>query len=299
MRRYGGDIIWKSTAKQLNGANGGVPGVTEPSFAATLAARLARSLGLAALAVMAAVATAAAQQGGPVAQDLGGLTLTPPAERPAATLFDWSWTEPGNSKDAAVTLSHFTPRLSGLALSLPDGQGGLGPSGSGDSGSGVGFDYKAGTISGNDVAVTVGAGFASRSAPSLGFTEPLRYDTAGLGGRVRISRVSLGSALLGTRASRLTAGPGSSGISGGYDLDLSYSFQAGTLSLQRSVGASEEVLGQRPDRGHDTVALSGRYLAGPSLDMTAWVGFSGANDRGAVQSEFDGWALVTGLHLSF
>jgi len=181
---------------------------------------LARSLALALAALLLAAGTAAAQGAKTGAMADGGLVLTPPAGRPAATLFDWSWTEPGDSRDGSVTLTQFTPRMTGLALGLTGGSAGLGR-GSGASGSGVGLNYRPGTIAGQDIAVTVGAGFASQKAPGLGFSEPLTYNTAGFGGRVRIARISLGSAFLGTRASWAGTGPGLAGINGGYNLDLS------------------------------------------------------------------------------
>ena len=250
-----------------------------------------QTLSLAALLLAAAMGTAQAQQSGPVTLEEGGLMLRP-SDPPAAAFFDWSWTGPGKdgADDAPFVLRHFTPRDSGTALGF-DGR-------TGGSAAGAGLDYRAGRIAGQDIAFTIGAGVASRDTATSGFSESPAGGSGGLSGRVRISRVSLGSAVAGTLASR-AAGEAPGKIAGGYDLDLSYSFDAGSLSLQRSAGSGDRIVAPWPDRGHETTAVSGRYLAGPGLDMTAWLGFSGADRPGAVQSEFNGWALLTGLRLSF
>jgi hypothetical protein len=247
----------------------------------------------------------AAAEGLGTGKSKDSLDLAAPSEG-SARIFDWSWLDDGKAaktdsfravsgpSDSPITLSHFTPRLTGLSLTLP---GAPGPS-LGDKGSGGGLDYRPGSIGGQDIAVTVGGGFTSRQGVSLDFSEPLTYDTAGLGGRVRISRVSLGSAVFNTRASRLANGaPGD--VGSGYDLDLSYSFEEGSVSLQRFVGVGQETFEHAPDRDHQSVAVTGHYLVGPSLDMTAWLGYGNATSNGSLQSEFDGWALLTGFHLSF
>ena len=265
-------------------------------------ARARRISWLAALPVIfAAVPAAAADLGGssqPLA-DRGGLLLSPATDE-SPQLFDWARSDPAVSGgDAIVTLDHFTPRLSGLALTLPDPAEGGRRAGlrAGTSGSGAGLDLHPGLLAGQDVSVTIGTGYSSQRGPSLGSADAMTFDTAGIGGRVRISRVSLGSAVFGTRASRFGAGPGVNGTAGAFDLDVSYSFDSGSLSLQHFIGMGEERPG--PGRDRDIVALSGRYLLGHSLDMTAWVGRGGAGEPQAVQSDFDGWAMLTGLRLSF
>lgn len=254
--------------------------------------------------VLAAVTAEAGDLEGPgnPSYDALGLTLSPAENRPA-TFFDWSADPESTGGDTIFTLDHFTPRLSGLALTLPDPSGGTRRPGlrAGTSASGAGLDFRPGSLRGQDILVTIGTGFSSEKAPALRSGDAMTFDTAGMGARVRIARVSLGSAVFGTKAIRFGAGPGLAGNSGGFDFDLSYSFDAGSLSLQHFIGLGQERVGQGPGQTHDrdVVAVSGRYLLGPSVDMTAWVGHGGAGEPQAVQSDFDGWAMLTGLRLSF
>ena len=231
--------------------------------------------------------------------DPRGLLSEPPEASGRA--FNWSHAAQAPEGNGTFTLDHFTPRLSGLALTLPDPGDGTHRAGlsGGGSAAGAGLDFHPGSLAGQDISVTIGSGFASERAPSLGAADAVTLNTAGAGARIRISRVSLGSAVFGTRAARFSAAPGVAATAGGYDLDLSYSFDAGSLSLQHSAGMGGHGAGFGQLRQRDIDALSGRYLLGPSLDMTGWVGHGGAGDSQPLQSDFEGWAMLTGLRLSF
>jgi hypothetical protein len=230
----------------------------------------------AALAVAALPASAGeAKLGGPA----DGV-LPRPADDSKA-LFDWSWANPDAS-------GQFTPRLSGLALTWPGGAGddALG------SGAGLGVPRAFGFF-GEDVGFSLGAGVARPGDAAL--LGPGSADQAGVGGRVKIRSVSLGGAFIETRETG--AWGEARRMSGGHDIDLSYSFSAGSVSLSHSSGP--DMLRPFADQDHDTVALSGRYLVGPGLDMTAALALGGTGANDPVQSAFDGYALTAGLRLSF
>ena len=226
--------------------------------------------------------------------------LSEPSAGASGQAFNWSRAA-GAPDGEAFTLDHFTPRMSGLALTLPEPGDGSHRAGlrGGSSAAGAGVDFHPGSIAGQAISVTIGSGFASERAPSLGAADAVTLNTAGAGARIRISRVSLGSAVFGTRAARFSAGPGAAEAAGGYDLDFSYSFDAGSLSLQHSAGMGGQGEGFGQLRQRDVDALSGRYLLGPSLDMTGWIGHGGAGDSQPLQADFEGWAMLTGLRLSF
>lgn len=300
LRRNRADTMWKSKPKQLDGEGQALELRRAKSAWAGL---VRRSSWLASLAVMLTALPAAAAELSRSAEPLtdpSGLLSSPPLEA-SGPVFNWSHATAAPGGNGTFTLDHFTPRMSGLALTLPDPGDGTHRAGlrGGSSAAGAGLDIHRGFLAGQDISVTIGSGFASERAPSLDAADAMTLDTAGAGARVRISRVSLGSAVFGTRATRFSARPGAAETSGGYDLDLSYSFDTGSLSLQHSAGMGGQGSGFGQVHQRDMDALAGRYLLGPSLDMTAWVGHGGTGDSQPLQPDFEGWAMLTGLRLSF
>lgn len=180
-----------------------------------------------------------------------------------------------------------TPRLSGLSLTDPKANG---------DGAGFGLGTpRAFDLLGADVGVSVGAGVSPRNhrpAPELSSA----FDQAGFGGRVSLDEFSLGGAFIGSRPGpALRFGPPGN-FAGGHDIDLSYAFDSGSVSLSHTQGA--DVLGLS-EPGGEQVALTGRYLLGHNLDMTALFALEGAGDRDPAETALDGFALRAGFRLSF
>lgn len=180
------------------------------------------------------------------------------------------------------------PRLSGLTLTFPDGNGS-------ETGAGIGLGApRAFGVMGEDVGLSVGAGVSPRShapAPDLASA----FDQAGVAGRVMFSRFSLGGAYIGSRQNA-AQGFGPPVFVGGHDFDLSYSFDSGSVSLAHTEGA--DLLGLNQPGGR-SVALTGHYLLGHNMDMTALFALEGSDGDDPIQAALAGFALRAGLRLSF
>jgi hypothetical protein len=233
----------------------------------------------------------------------------PSEDAEAAALWPWSL-DPSASLalfgEPGAGLAHFTPRLG----SAPLGRAPLGhdpasarlrlrgtAGGAGDGGRGIALSY-AQPLGGpaESLALSLSAGFASRNT-GLGVASAMS-DTLGVSGRIGVAGFSLGGAVSGTRLSGRDTGLVSE--AGGYDLDLSYSFGSGALSLSHFRGIGVNAFGRPADDPFETVSLTGRYAIDPGLDMTALLAYSdrGDDDPEAVFGN-DGWALLTGFRLSF
>lgn len=194
-----------------------------------------------------------------------------------------SWGPAGQPAEASP------PRLSGLTLTFPDGNGG-------ETGAGIALGApRAFGVMGEDVGLSVAAGVSPRShapAPDLASA----FDQAGVAGRVMFSRFSLGGAYIGSRQNAAqTFGPPPAFV-GGHDFDLSYSFDSGSVSLAHTEGA--DLLGLNQPGGR-SVALTGHYLLGHNMDMTALFALEGSDGDDPIQAALAGFALRAGLRLSF
>ena len=118
--------------------------------------------------------------------------------------------------------------------------------------------------------------------------------------RLALARLSLGGAVRRAADRNLAAAllPGRDGF--GYDLDVSYSFESGSLTLSRFYGSEDNFLLRSGSEPHERLSLSGRYLVGPGFNLTAALAFSGATKPSSASDQTqDGWALLTGLRLLF
>jgi hypothetical protein len=127
-----------------------------------------------------------------------------------------------------------------------------------------------------------------------------RRDTTTVSARLALARLSLGGAMRRAADRDVAAAllPGRNGF--GYDFDLSYSFDSGSVTLSRFYGPEDNfLLGAGPEP-RERLSLSGRYLVGPGFDLTAALAFSAdTKPRDGSEEQQDGWAMLTGLRLLF
>lgn len=215
------------------------------------------------------------------AAENGALMLGP--ERSESALLLRSWAPDGHSSESSP------PRLSGLSLTFPE-------RGSAESGAGVGLEApRAFGVMGEDVGVSVGAGVSPRASglvPQLSSA----FDQAGIAGRVSLHHLSLGGAFIGSRPNPALAFGPPGDFAGGHDVDVSYSFDSGSVSLSHTQGA--DLLGLN-EIGGQSVAVTGRYLLGHNMDMTALFALEGEHNDDPIQAALAGFALRAGLRLSF
>ncbi|MGB8275680.1 MAG: hypothetical protein WCF16_10480 [Alphaproteobacteria bacterium] len=145
-----------------------------------------------------------------------------------------------------------------------------------------------------------GAGLSRGDDPSaLSGLTGVGRETMTMTGRIGHSGLSLGA---GVRTSRqLEPGAPAPDRSGfGYDFDVSYAFDSGSVSLSRFSGVDMNQFAREADVQGEHLALSGRYMAGRSVDLIASFAYSPeTHSRTVDQGEADGWAMLTGLRLSF
>lgn len=213
----------------------------------------------------------------------GSLILGP--EQGEGGLWLRSWGPAGRASSETTPL----PRLSGLSLSFPEG-------GDAETGAGIGLGTpRAFGVMGEDVGVSLGAGvspMAYRPVPELSSA----FDQAGIAGRVSVDRLSFGGAYIGSRRDP-AAGFGPPGdFAGGHDIDVSYFFDSGSVSLSHTEGV--DLLGLNEPAGQ-SVAVTGRYLLGHNLDMMALFALDGTDGNDPVQAALEGFALRAGFRLSF
>jgi hypothetical protein len=213
-------------------------------------------------------------------------------------------------RESGIPFATFTPRTPrpGATQLGPTGLGvvhpGLGDTllGTGEAGRGIalGYDHPLDHLA-QGMDLSLSAGFASQwSGPGVGGgAAPVSSDSFGLGGRIGVSGISLGGALAEAWVSGEGTGPGPA-ASGGYDLDLTYSFDSGVLSLTRFYGTGRDALGQPTEDPFETLAFWGRYTVGSGLDMMALLAYSDrSEDDPDGPTDGDDWALLTGFRLSF
>ena len=199
----------------------------------------------------------------------------------------WSWGWQDDAPDRSPE------RMTGLTLTFPDGD----RPGSGR-GFGVGTPRAFGLL-GEDVSVSVGAAVMPRSyapVPDLASVFEPNGGQAGVGGRVSLHDFSFGGAVIGTRRNPLVSLGPQNDFLGGHDIDVSYSFDAGSVSLSHTTNA--DLLGlNRP--GGTAMAVSGRYLLGRNLDMTALFAVEDSGPGDPIAAALEGFALRAGFRLSF
>lgn len=181
------------------------------------------------------------------------------------------------------------PRLSGLSLTFPEGDGA-------ETGAGIGLGApQAFGVMGEKVGVSLGAGvspMAHRPVPELSSA----FDQGGVAGRLSVDRLSFGGAYIESRRdAALGFGPPGD-FAGGHDIDVSYFFDSGSVSLSHSEGM--DLMGLNEPAGQ-SVAVTGRYRLGNNLDMTALFAVDGTEGFDPVQAALEGFALRAGLRLSF
>jgi hypothetical protein len=206
--------------------------------------------------------------------------------------------------DADLPVFRFTPRSPRLASDA--GSGGNPPAAFGPSGrpseGGIWLDFSQGPERPDGLNFTLGAGVLSVPARAGDFLAAAegRRDTTTVSARLALARLSLGGAVRRAADRDLAAAllPGRDGS--GYDLDVSYSFDSGSLTLSRFYGSEDNFLLRAGSEPHERLSLSGRYLVGPGFNLTAAFAFSGAAKPSAASDQTqDGWALLTGLRLLF
>lgn len=132
----------------------------------------------------------------------------------------------------------------------------------------------------------------SRDRAALGLAESFA-----LGAQIRYGGLSLGAG----RSHAIETGIGEElfrrSLASGYDIGMSYAFDAGAVSVARLHGGTDWLNLGRNDR--DTLRLSGRYLFG-DIDLRAALAYSDAlNSDPTRRFDLTDWALVTGFGLSF
>lgn len=162
-------------------------------------------------------------------------------------------------------------------------------SGGAEAPQGVGVSLGAGVTADHGAAGSfASAADANRSTTT--FAARLGFQHFSFGGGVRSAAVSTGPAALLSQSEPL-----------GYDLDLSYAFDQGSVTVSRFFGRDDEFLLRPGDRPRERLSLSGKYLVGRGLDFTAALAYS--NDTVASgtanQPGNDGWAMLTGVKLNF
>jgi len=207
-------------------------------------------------------------------------------ERGAFSIWSWGWQDGASEKSP--------DRMTGLALTFPDGD---------RAGSGRGFG--AGTprafgLLGEDVGLSLGAAVMPRSyAPASDVASAFSADgadQAGVGGRVSLHEFSFGGALIGTRRNPLVRLGPQTDFAGGHDIDVSYSFASGSVSVSHTTNA--DLMGLN-EPGGAAMALSGRYLLGHNLDMTALFAVENTGPGDPIAAALEGYALRAGFRLSF
>lgn len=202
------------------------------------------------------------------------------------SIWSWGWQDEASEKSPE--------RMTGLTLTFPDGD---------HAGSGRGFGVgspRAFGVLGEDVGLSVGAAVMPRSyAPVPDLASAFDGEgggQAGVGGRVSLHDFSFGGAMISTRRNPfVTIGPQNEFV-GGHDIDVSYSFNSGSVSLSHTTNA--DLLGLNQPGG-SAMALSGRYLLGRNLDMTALFAVEDAGPGDPIAAALEGFALRAGFRLSF
>jgi len=204
-------------------------------------------------------------------------------------------------EDQATKISYYSPRIEGFQLGvsyIPEFERDNNAQPSRDlyrNGIAVGVNF---VRSFGEVDVALAAGYltAQKPAGAPAATESLRGYS--FGGNIGYAGFTVGGSFADTKGSAAAGTDTSVSFDGrGYDIGVAYAFDPFQVSLSYYNGEVEDSTATAGRSKHETVMLSGNYEAGPGVNLLASVFQTRFRADTGVKN--DGWAVVTGVTLSF